>query len=44
MARTRGPMGADRGPRVDLAARGLPTACIHQILGGNALKFLGRVL
>ena len=27
-----------------LAARGLPTPRIHQILGGNALKFLGRVL
>ena len=27
-----------------LAARGLPTAHIHQILGGNALKFLARVL
>jgi len=27
-----------------LAARGLPAARIHQILGGNALKFLGRVL
>lgn len=27
-----------------LAARGLPTARIHQILGGNALKFLGHVL
>ena len=27
-----------------LAARGLPTARIHQILGGNALKFLGHML
>jgi membrane dipeptidase len=27
-----------------LAARGLPTARIQQILGGNALKFLARVL
>ena len=27
-----------------LAARGLPTAHIHQILGGNALDFLGRML
>ena len=27
-----------------LAGRGLPPARIHQILGGNALKFLGRVL
>jgi membrane dipeptidase len=27
-----------------LAARGLPTAHIHQILGGNALKLLARML
>jgi membrane dipeptidase len=27
-----------------LADRGLPTARIHQILGGNAMKLLGRVL
>ena len=27
-----------------LAARGLPTAHIHQILSGNALKLLARVL
>ena len=27
-----------------LAARGLQTASIHQILGGNAMKLLGRVL
>ena len=27
-----------------LAAGGLPTASVHQILGGNAMKFLGRVL
>jgi len=27
-----------------LAARGLPPARVHQILGGNALNFLGRVL
>jgi membrane dipeptidase len=27
-----------------LAARGLPMARIHQILGGNAMKLLGRVL
>jgi membrane dipeptidase len=27
-----------------LAARGLPTARIHQILGSNALEFLARVL
>ena len=27
-----------------LAAGGLPAASVHQILGGNAMKFLGRVL
>jgi membrane dipeptidase len=27
-----------------LAARGLPTASVHQILGGNAMELLGRVL
>jgi membrane dipeptidase len=27
-----------------LAARGLPPTSVHQILGGNALKFLGHVL
>ena len=27
-----------------LAARGLPPASVHQILGGNALSLLGRVL
>jgi membrane dipeptidase len=27
-----------------LAARGLPTASVHQILGGNAMNLLGRVL
>ena len=27
-----------------LAARGLPTARIHQVLGGNALNLLARVL
>jgi membrane dipeptidase len=27
-----------------LAARGFPAARVHQILGGNAMKFLGHVL